>query len=100
MKGIFTLHCLSTGNQYLAAADDVDRAMRQCRDALDRGEFPNAVLQKEWNEYGMKDFEFGVPEQISESDPDDAVLNEVVDDWMNILENVEYLGNLDREDPA
>ncbi|MDY3052264.1 MAG: hypothetical protein SOR89_03720 [Ndongobacter sp.] len=98
MIGIYTYECLENGHQYLGGAYDVEWAIQHVTALLNKKEHPCRELQGEWTQYGPNGFEVGIPEQVEEEIPNEDVsvlLQEMIDEWMEILEDVEFLGTMD-----
>ncbi len=96
MPGIFTIQCIETENNYIGQADDEAAALEKIQERLRQGKYSNTTLQEEWNEYGEKAFEMGCPVHLEDDEENlTAKLDEEIEEWMDILENVEYLGKID-----
>lgn len=98
MIGIYTYECLENGHQYLGGAYDVPFVIQHVTALLNKNAHPCADLQNEWMQYGHNGFKIGIPEQIEEDIPNGDVpvlLQEIIDEWMEILEDVTFLGTMD-----
>ena len=69
--GVFAVTCTATGDVFLGAAVDADRAMNGVRARLDGGLHRCKQLQALWNEYGAEGFEYEVVELLEYDDPGD-----------------------------
>lgn len=98
MQGIFTILCQETENNYLGRSRHAKKALEKTIALLEANKHFSKDLQQEWNEYGREAFEAGCP-YLFENEEWDAgeELDLVVEEWMDILENVEYLGAIDEE---
>ncbi len=91
MQGIFTLLCIETENQYMAYSDHVEDALEEAVTQLNQGSFFHHDLQEEWTKYGEDAFERGIPAEMGEDlSPEEK--EEAIEEWMNILNDVTYLG--------
>lgn len=70
--GVFAVTCAATGDVFLGAAVDTDRAMNGVRARLDGGLHRCKQLQALWNEYGAEGFEYEVVELLEYDDPNDV----------------------------
>lgn len=70
--GVFAVACTETGDVFLGAAVDTDRAMNGVRARLDGGQHRCKQLQALWNERGAEGFEYEVVELIEYDDLDDV----------------------------
>jgi len=91
MAGIITLNCLETDHHYMLYAQDESSFLKRLTAELESGQFASETLQREWTRYGADDFEVGIAETFDEQ-MDAQTLDEIIDEWMGILENVEFLG--------
>lgn len=70
--GVFAVTCAATGDVFLGAAVDTDRAMNGVRARLDGGLHRCKRLQALWNEHGAEGFEYEVVELLEYDDPGDV----------------------------
>lgn len=96
MIGIFRLECMETGSNYVKQSFHVEKDLESTLDALRKGNHKNPSLQKEWTEYGEEQFDVGIPETltfdaVTSRSEQEAALQEALDEWMDILEDVEVL---------
>ena len=70
--GVFAVTCTETGDVFLGAAIDTDRAMNGVRARLDGGQHRCKQLQTLWNEHGAEGFEYKVVELLEYDDPKDV----------------------------
>ena len=96
MPGIFTIQCIETENNYIGQADQESVALEIVEKRLQEGKFWNSSLEDEWNEYGKEAFEMGCPVHFDKDEENiELQIKEEIEEWMDILENVEYLGKID-----
>lgn len=91
MAGIITINCLETDNQYLLYAEHEADCPAAWIESLNSRTCPSQSLQIEWDRYGSERFEIGIAETF-DADMDAADLEAIIDEWMGILEKVEFLG--------
>lgn len=94
MAGILTLLCLENDHQYMMYSEAEKEALENTIQQLHQGLHFCKELQEEWQQYGEAGFECGI---IEEWDADDQIKDESIEEWLHILENVEYLGEITKE---
>lgn len=61
--GVYRITCLATGTFYIGSTNDFARRWQQHRDQLNARRHPNYKLQRDWNRYGERQFEFSIVER-------------------------------------
>ncbi len=56
--GIYLIWCRKTSRFYVGKSEDISRRWDEHYAALNAGKHPNALLQREWNQYGSDAFVF------------------------------------------
>lgn len=65
ISGIYVIVHRKSGNLYIGQAQDIYHRWKQHRWALKRGDHANLYLQRAWNKYGAKAFDFVILERCS-----------------------------------
>lgn len=85
---LFHIHNLIQDTSFLVFSPN-EEGIDQLKKSLRMGKSSFPSLNKEWKENGEEAFAFGFLEESDE-------LEESLDDWLEVFDNVEYLGILDQ----
>jgi group I intron endonuclease len=76
--GVFQIKNTSNGKVFLGSSLNLEGPLNRHKFALTMGQHRNAVLQKEWNEYGAGRFVFEILEVIKvKDDPNFSIVDEL-----------------------
>lgn len=64
---MFALRCAATGEVFVGASPDIDKALNRLRFSLRAGAHPRPRLQAAWTEHGEAAFAFETLERLPES---------------------------------
>jgi len=82
--GVFRIRNLANGKVLLGSSRNLEGPLNAHKFMLTMGSHRNEALQKEWNEYGAKNFVFEILEVVKVKDDPDFDL----DDELTLLEEI------------